>query len=138
MHSTVRPSAGIAFPGHAPEQLFALAGVRLANTGTGSGAGEEVCEEPTFFLSGAGLLLLSPLAAGVYRLVAPAPAGSAVPDARFVEDLLARRGTRAGTRHDHLSSTATDPTRDFTALRDTTALWRRGTRVDRRAPQPQE
>ncbi|MEU9005479.1 FAD-dependent monooxygenase [Streptomyces sp. NPDC048551] len=91
LHSTVRTAAGVAFPGEAPEQLFALADVRLK-------AGPEAAahEDTTFFLSEAGLLLLSPLAQGLHRLVAPVPAGSAAPRAEDVEELLARRGPADG------------------------------------------
>ncbi|MET9416155.1 FAD-dependent monooxygenase [Streptomyces klenkii] len=91
LRSTVRTAAGIAFPGEAPEQLFALADVRLK-----PGAEVAAHDDTTFFLSEAGLLLLSPLAGGLHRLVAPVPAGSAAPRAEDVEELLARRGPAGG------------------------------------------
>ncbi|MFI5982481.1 FAD-dependent monooxygenase [Streptomyces sp. NPDC051555] len=91
LHSTVRTAAGIGFPGEAPEQLFALADVRLK-----PGPRVAAHEDTTFFLSEAGLLLLSPLAQGLHRLVAPVPAGSCAPDAGDIEDLLARRGPADG------------------------------------------
>ncbi|WP_405855682.1 FAD-dependent monooxygenase [Streptomyces sp. NBC_01515] len=87
VHSTVRTAAGIGFPGDAPEQLFALADVRLK-----PGSRAAASEDATFFLSDAGLLLLSPLMQGLHRLVAPVPPGSAAPDAGEVEALLAARG----------------------------------------------
>ncbi|MFE4963714.1 FAD-dependent monooxygenase [Streptomyces sp. NPDC056660] len=91
VHSTVRTAAGVGFPGDAPEQLFALADVRLK-----TGAGAAVSEDATFFLSEAGLLLLSPLADVLHRLVAPVPSGSPAPDADDVERLLATRGPADG------------------------------------------
>ncbi|RKT18292.1 2-polyprenyl-6-methoxyphenol hydroxylase-like FAD-dependent oxidoreductase [Streptomyces sp. 1114.5] len=91
LHSTVRTAAGITFPGTAREQLFALADVRLK-----AGTRAADCEDPTFFLSSAGMLLLSPLAGGLHRLVAPAAAGSAAPCAADVERLLAERGPAQG------------------------------------------
>ncbi|MFJ3840629.1 FAD-dependent monooxygenase [Streptomyces sp. NPDC090054] len=91
LHSTVRTAAGIAFPGEAPEQLFALADVRLK-----AGPQAAAHEDTTFFLSEAGLLLLSPLAEGLHRLVAPVPPGSATLRAEDVEELLARRGPADG------------------------------------------
>ncbi len=87
LHSTVRTAAGIAFPGAAREQLFALADVRLK-----SGTRAAACEDPTFFLSQAGMLLLSPLAGGLHRLVAPAAPGSVAPSAADVARLLSERG----------------------------------------------
>ncbi|MER7146429.1 FAD-dependent monooxygenase [Streptomyces xanthochromogenes] len=87
VHSTVRDAAGIAFPGEALEQLFALADVRLE-----SDAPEAASRDATFYLSEAGLLLMSPLSEGLHRLVAPVPPGTAAPDASAVERLLATRG----------------------------------------------
>ncbi|GAA1912850.1 NAD(P)/FAD-dependent oxidoreductase [Streptomyces durmitorensis] len=92
VHSQVRDAVGIGFPGQAPEQLFALADVYLK-----PGARAAVSEGATFFLSGAGLLLVSPLAGDLYRLVAPVSSGSPPPDAKAVEHLLARRGPVGGT-----------------------------------------
>ncbi|MEU4949448.1 FAD-dependent monooxygenase [Streptomyces lavendulae] len=91
LHSAVRTAAAIGFPGEAPEQLFALADVRL-NAGA-SGLGED---GTTFFLSSAGMLLLSPLADGQHRIVAPATPGSAAPRAADIERLISERGPLAG------------------------------------------
>ncbi|MGW2483883.1 FAD-dependent monooxygenase [Streptomyces sp. NPDC001571] len=92
IHSTVRTGAGIAFPGESPEQLFALADVRLT-----PGQQNAASEDAAFYLSEAGLLLMSPLSDGLHRLVAPVPPGTAAPDAGDVERLLATRGP-AGER----------------------------------------
>ncbi|MFI1801349.1 FAD-dependent monooxygenase [Streptomyces sp. NPDC020379] len=93
VHSTVRTAAGIAFPGDSPEQLFALADVRLT-----PGRQTAASEDAAFCLSEAGLLLMSPLADGLHRLVAPVPPGTTAPDAGDVERLLATRGP-AGERN---------------------------------------
>ncbi|MER6316331.1 FAD-dependent monooxygenase [Streptomyces sp. NPDC001581] len=94
LHSAVRTAAAIGFPGEAPEQLFALADVRL-DAGA-SGLGED---DTTFFLSSAGMLLLSPLADGQHRIVTPAAPGSAAPRAVDVERLISERGpTKAQIR----------------------------------------
>ncbi|MHA6760324.1 FAD-dependent monooxygenase [Streptacidiphilus sp. PAMC 29251] len=97
VHSMVRAAAGIGFPGDAPEQLYALADVRLtAGAGAAEGEGEGEIESTTFYLSPAGLLLLSPLAGGLHRLVAPTTADAAGPDASDVQQLLSERGPAAG------------------------------------------
>jgi 2-polyprenyl-6-methoxyphenol hydroxylase-like FAD-dependent oxidoreductase len=91
VHSTVRTTSGIAFPGDAPEVLFAIADVRLS-PGTEAASGDDT----TFFLSSEGMLLLSPLADGQHRIVAPTALGSAAPSASDVERLLSERGPLAG------------------------------------------
>ncbi|WP_405164797.1 FAD-dependent monooxygenase [Nocardia sp. NBC_01499] len=87
VHSAVRTAAGIDFPGAAPEQWFAIADVHL------SGA-PMVKQDTTFFLSPAGMLLVSPLAGGQYRIVAPTPDRSA-PRPADIERLLVDRGPRS-------------------------------------------
>ncbi|MBS2546402.1 FAD-dependent monooxygenase [Catenulispora sp. NL8] len=89
IHSTVRTAAGIGFPGTAPEQLFAIADVRLD-----ANADAVPKEDTTFYLSSAGMLLVSPLAGGQHRIVGPAP-GPAAPTGEDVERLLSERGPRA-------------------------------------------
>jgi 2-polyprenyl-6-methoxyphenol hydroxylase-like FAD-dependent oxidoreductase len=91
VYSTVRSAAGIAFPGDAPEQLFALADVRLS-----PGSEAAAPHDTTFFLSSAGMLLVSPLADGKHRIVASAAPGSAAPTAGDVRRLLAERGPQVG------------------------------------------
>ena len=90
VYSGVRTAAGIGFPGDAPQQLVAIADVRL-----NPGAGDSIAkEDTTFFLSPKGMLLVSPLAGGQHRIVAPAP-GTATPSAADVEKFLLDRGPRA-------------------------------------------
>ncbi|MFD4876496.1 FAD-dependent monooxygenase [Streptomyces sp. NPDC058420] len=89
VHSGVRTAAGIGFPGDAPQQLVAIADVRL-NPGGGDAIAKE---DTTFFLSPDGMLLVSPLAGGQHRIVAPAP-GTAKPTAADIEQLLVDRGPR--------------------------------------------
>jgi 2-polyprenyl-6-methoxyphenol hydroxylase-like FAD-dependent oxidoreductase len=87
VHSRVRDIAGIGFPGDAPEQLYALADVRLATPPSGPDK-----SDTTFFLSSAGVLLTSPLAGGLCRIVASAAPGSTSPTLSDVESYLAARG----------------------------------------------
>ncbi|WP_269857049.1 FAD-dependent monooxygenase [Streptomyces sp. RPT161] len=91
VHSRVRSTAGIDFPGTAREQLFALADVRLE-----PGAASALLEDTTFFFSSEGMLLTSPLAGGQHRVVASVPPGSKAPTAEETETLLATRGLREG------------------------------------------
>ncbi len=56
VYSGVRTAAGIGFPGDAPQQLVAIADVRL-NPGSGDAVAQE---DTTFFLSPRGMLLVSP------------------------------------------------------------------------------
>jgi len=88
VYSAVRAAAGIGFPGNAPEQSFAIADVRL-----NSGSDAVPKRDTTFFLSPAGMLLVSPLADGQHRIVGPGR-GPAAPTAADVERLLAERGPR--------------------------------------------
>jgi 2-polyprenyl-6-methoxyphenol hydroxylase-like FAD-dependent oxidoreductase len=89
VHSAVRAATGIGFPGNAPEQLFAIADIQ-AN----SASDALPKEDTTFFLSAAGMLLVSPLAGGLHRIVGPA-LGPADPTAAEVGRLLAERGPRS-------------------------------------------
>ena len=91
MHSAVRTAAGIAFPGDTPEQGFALADARLR-----FGSETAAWEEPTFFLSPQGLLLVAPLAGGLHRIVASAAPGAGAPTPQDAQRYLAERGPRAG------------------------------------------
>jgi 2-polyprenyl-6-methoxyphenol hydroxylase-like FAD-dependent oxidoreductase len=86
VYSAVRAAAGINFPGDAPEQHFAIADVRLS-----AGADTALKDYTTFYLSAEGMLLLSPLAGGQHRIVAPVP-GPTAPSAADVERMLADRG----------------------------------------------
>ncbi|MFJ4653405.1 FAD-dependent monooxygenase [Nocardia sp. NPDC088792] len=88
VHSAVRTTADIAFPGDTHEQRFAVADVRLD---LGNTAGQDA----TFYLS-AGMLLLSPLAGGLHRIVASTPSPEP-PTLSDLEQLLAERGSRSNT-----------------------------------------
>jgi 2-polyprenyl-6-methoxyphenol hydroxylase-like FAD-dependent oxidoreductase len=91
VRSAVRTAAGIGFPGAAHEQLFLIADVRLS-----APAEDLVAQDTTFFLSGAGMLLFSPLAGEQYRLVSPAPPGLIEPTLSDAQRLLADRGPLSG------------------------------------------
>jgi 2-polyprenyl-6-methoxyphenol hydroxylase-like FAD-dependent oxidoreductase len=91
VYSRVRSLAGIGFPGHAREQLFALADVRLE-----PGSASALLEDTTFFFSPQGMLLTSPLPGGQHRVVASVPSGTKAPTAEETETLLATRGPRDG------------------------------------------
>ncbi|WP_327146020.1 FAD-dependent monooxygenase [Nocardia sp. NBC_01327] len=88
VHSAVRATAGIDFPGAAHEQRFAIADVRLSLDG------DNAKSDTTFYLSANGMLLLSPLAGGLHRMVASAPS-AAPPTPGDLERLLAERGSRS-------------------------------------------
>jgi 2-polyprenyl-6-methoxyphenol hydroxylase-like FAD-dependent oxidoreductase len=90
VHSAVRTATGIGFPGNAPQQSVAVADVWL-----NSNSDAAPKEDTTFFLSPAGMLLISPLAGGLHRIVGPARS-PATPTAADVERLLAERGPRSG------------------------------------------
>lgn len=91
VHSRVRELAGIEFPGDASEQLYALADFRL-----GRGSVAAALTDTTFFLSTHGMLLVSPLADSLHRVVASVPPGTPAPSTEVVEALLAVRGPRTG------------------------------------------
>ncbi|WP_165956408.1 FAD-dependent monooxygenase [Kribbella antibiotica] len=91
VRSGVRANAGIEFPGTARESRFTIADIRLSTV-----AEELIAQDTTFFLSGAGMLLFSPLADGQYRVVSPAPPGMSEPTQHDVQMLLAERGPLSG------------------------------------------
>ncbi|MGW6279300.1 FAD-dependent monooxygenase [Kribbella sp. NPDC055071] len=91
IRSGVRAAAGIGFPGTAREQRFTIADIRLSTV-----AEELIAQDTTFFLSGAGMLLFSPLADGQYRVVSPAPPGMSEPTLHDVQKLLTERGPLSG------------------------------------------
>jgi 2-polyprenyl-6-methoxyphenol hydroxylase-like FAD-dependent oxidoreductase len=84
MHSTVRESAGIGFPGCSYEESFSLADVRL----TGSVPTDEVI----LYFSPAGLVVVAPLPDGVHRIVATVDSAPERPDIAYVQALLDARG----------------------------------------------
>ena len=92
VYSRVRDLAGISFPGEAPEQLYALADLRLE-----PGSAAAALTDTTFFFSAHGMLLVSPLADGLHRVVASVAPGTGAPTADQVDALLAGRGPRTGT-----------------------------------------
>jgi 2-polyprenyl-6-methoxyphenol hydroxylase-like FAD-dependent oxidoreductase len=87
VHSRVRGHSRIAFPGTAPEQLFAVADVRFAE--------RPAHTDTTFFFSPHGLALLSELPGAQHRVVAAVTAGSTAPSGDEVEKLLTERTDRA-------------------------------------------
>jgi 2-polyprenyl-6-methoxyphenol hydroxylase-like FAD-dependent oxidoreductase len=87
VHSRVRDISGIGFPGDAPEQLYAVADVRLATAFGDANA------DTTFFLSAQGVLVTSPLEGGQFRVLASVPPGSPPPTLSDVESFLAARGS---------------------------------------------
>ncbi|MFF1818202.1 FAD-dependent monooxygenase [Kribbella sp. NPDC058245] len=91
VRSDVRAAAGIEFPGTARESRFTIADIRLSTV-----AEELIAQDTTFFLSGAGMLLFSPLADGQYRVVSPAPPGMSEPTLHDVQKLLTERGPLSG------------------------------------------
>lgn len=93
VHSRVRAAAGISFPGHAREQLYALAEFRLSG-----GASDAKDKDTINYISPDGMLLTTPLPGGLFRVVASVPAGSAPPTAAEVQALLDTRGPGAGTQ----------------------------------------
>ena len=92
LHSTIRATAAIPYPGEDPSQLFALAGVRL----TGDPNAFEA-DGPTLFLDERGWVFVAPLPGGLHRIVASVPADTPPLLAREIDALLATRaGERAG------------------------------------------
>ena len=86
VHSAVRARAGIPFPGDDPQQLYALAEVRLTGGSTAFGA-----NEPALFLTEDGWVLTAPLPGGLLRIVASVPADTPPLLAGEIEALLAAR-----------------------------------------------
>jgi 2-polyprenyl-6-methoxyphenol hydroxylase-like FAD-dependent oxidoreductase len=93
VHSRVRTTAGISFPGHAREQLYALAEFR-----PNGGPPDAEDSDTTNYISPNGMLLTTPLAGGLFRVVASVPPGSAPPTAADVQALLDTRGPGTGTQ----------------------------------------
>lgn len=93
VHSRVRTTAGVSFPGHAREQQYALAEFRLDR-----GTPEAEDSDTTNYISPDGMLLTTPLPDGLFRMVASVPPGSAAPTAADVQRLLETRGPGAGTQ----------------------------------------
>jgi len=93
MHSRVREAAGIPFAGAAYEQGFVLADVHmdwpLAH------------DEGWIFLSPEGLLLVVPISADHYRIVATLDDASAQPSVPLVQALLDARGPQASKARIH-------------------------------------
>jgi 2-polyprenyl-6-methoxyphenol hydroxylase-like FAD-dependent oxidoreductase len=85
VYSTVREHVGIAFPGEAIDQLFALADVRFDQA-----AGEPEVDG-TLILSPDGLIYTERLPGGLTRVVAQVPAGTRPLSADDVTRLLATR-----------------------------------------------
>ena len=86
VHSTVRQRAAIGFPGHAPDQLFALADVELERWPSED-------PEAIFYFSAHGLLLVSPLPGHQMRVVASVSDPDTNLTAGDVEQLLSMRGS---------------------------------------------
>ena len=85
VHSRVRQQLGIEFPGSSPEQMFAVADVRLEGW-----PADRV--ETAFTLSPHGMLITSPLPGDTVRVVASVPPGTAAPTQHEVNDLIKTRG----------------------------------------------
>jgi 2-polyprenyl-6-methoxyphenol hydroxylase-like FAD-dependent oxidoreductase len=88
MHSAVRAAAGIGFGGHAYQESFVLADVRLT--------GEVPVAEILLFYARAGLLVVAPLPGDIYRIVAPVPDPPREPSSDFVQRILDARGFGPG------------------------------------------
>jgi 2-polyprenyl-6-methoxyphenol hydroxylase-like FAD-dependent oxidoreductase len=104
VHSAVRATAGIPFPGDDPQQLYALAEVRLTGDPNALGA-----NEATYFLAEDGSVLTVPLPGGLHRIVASVPADTPPLLAREIEALLAARagGGAARWRVGHVADSST-------------------------------
>jgi 2-polyprenyl-6-methoxyphenol hydroxylase-like FAD-dependent oxidoreductase len=86
VHSRVRDQLGIGFPGSSPEQMFAVADVKLPGW-----PADRV--EPAFTLSPHGMLIVSPLPGDdMARVVASVPPGTPAPTQHDVNDLIQTRG----------------------------------------------
>ena len=84
VHSRVRQQLGIEFPGSSPEQMFAVADVRLEGWPS-----DRV--ETAFTLSPHGMLITAPLPGDKVRVVASVPPGTAAPTQDDVNDLIKSR-----------------------------------------------
>src|ERR1700740_240214 len=81
IHSRVRDQLGIGFPGSSPEQMFAVADVRLPGWPV-----DRV--ETAFSLSPHGMLISSPLPGDVVRVVASVAPGTPAPTLQDVDGLI--------------------------------------------------
>jgi 2-polyprenyl-6-methoxyphenol hydroxylase-like FAD-dependent oxidoreductase len=91
MHSLVRQTAGIGFTGSSYEESFVLADVEMK--------WPHGRDEVMLFFSPAGLLVVAPLPAGTYRIVAILDNAPSQPGLADVQALLGARGpTRGATR----------------------------------------
>jgi 2-polyprenyl-6-methoxyphenol hydroxylase-like FAD-dependent oxidoreductase len=84
MHSIVRETLGVEFPGAQYPQSFSLADVRLA--------GEIPRDEVQLYFSPEGFLVVAPLPDQLYRIVATVDSAPAEPDGAFIQALLDSRG----------------------------------------------
>ena len=84
MHSIVRETLGVGFPGAQYQQSFTLADVRLA--------GDVPRDEVQLYFSPEGFLVVAPLPDELYRIVATVDSAPAEPDAAFIQALLDSRG----------------------------------------------
>jgi 2-polyprenyl-6-methoxyphenol hydroxylase-like FAD-dependent oxidoreductase len=91
MHSVVRQSAGIGFPGGSYEESFLLADVRMD--------WPLPRDEVSLFFSPAGLLVVAPLPGGAFRIVATLDDAPKEPDVACVQALVDAHGParRRGT-----------------------------------------
>ncbi|MCT7657536.1 FAD-dependent oxidoreductase [Mycobacterium deserti] len=80
VHSVVREQAGIGFEGGVYDESFVLADVRLT--------GDAPPDEVILFWAKAGLTVVAPLPADVYRIVAPVADAPQEPSAAFVQQIL--------------------------------------------------
>ena len=96
----VRDRLGIGFPGSSPEQMFAVADVRLEDWPS-----DRV--ETVFSLSPHGMLIASPTPKDMVRMVASVAPGSPAPAQEEFDELIQTRGTswmRVGKVKELLSS----------------------------------
>lgn len=89
MHSVVRQAAQIGFSGGTYGESFVLADVELEDNAAVPG------QEVILFFSPAGMVVLAPLPAGQYRVVATVDEAPESPDQAYVQKLLDERGPQA-------------------------------------------
>jgi len=90
MHSLVRDTAGIGFPGQPYEESFVLADVEM-NWSHGR-------DEVALFFSPAGLVVVAPLPSGAFRIVATLDEAPERPQIADIQALLDERGPTQGTK----------------------------------------
>lgn len=90
MHSIVRKTAGIGFSGNTYEDSFVLADVELT--------WDQGSEEVQLFFSPQGLVVVAPLSAGRFRIVATLSDAPEHPGLADIQSLLDTRGPSSGTR----------------------------------------